>query len=970
MKKSFFGRALATFLIVVIAFSSVRPVTAATNEYGFEVLDPSSERAQQLLYGSDTSDFALGLASHFVIFTKKVTIEGTADCEGRIASDEFCLPTAFRDGYPIKGALTSASFANSGPQGGSADVICNNIQSGEFGYVQPNHNGQDHRFVVSTDVQRVVGPAADLVKSHTYAVEANSLIDFEKEFQRLTDVSRKFATKGDGTVTYANKKLTLQGNDPEVNFFMLEEAQFEGATEFHLNIPEGSFAIINVAGKEIDYTEYMSDDVYYNGAQQGQSSPANTLILFNFYEATKVNLQKATRASILAPRAFVEDVSHQINGSGYWGHHSAQIVARELYLSNEIDFRAFALPRSTFSELFETPVDGEDYTVRYLYYDAEGNLKEIPGGKDGFYQIFIGAERAPEYKENYNENDPRPYQAGTVIQAIDSEDDESAALALLNNAHGPEAEVLKLYADLAASNCEIRFAVFEDGKTSKDALKGGPAGGLLNPDTYAAFDRKADIGWEDPYTISTSNVYFIMYPAAKVTVDVSWDDKQNKSGKRPDAFNVKLSENLYNPTSDDLQAKTLETTELLSATETVSVKHDDDLNKDITFDVFNDCYTCYVPLFGYQPDINGDATAGRTFGTTIDKFDGQDAAFGISYTVPEGYIDVTETKADKPLAGVTDKNGNVLVDENGVVAQYHIVLRGEYTATFYIIEKDGKRTKVTKPLSDIAYRGFSTTDTLPGITTAEINKILGSNSVPDGYTITWKDISHNGRTYEAGSDIYSFDYEDVVFETSLRRSEIVGENNVPWLYAHIILFNNSHYIPGSMVYERLHDDNNYNEYQFIQKRISQWDTTHYSYYSMNNEDYRNDRFFLFAFAYGVDRERASQSRVTVSTKGFGKNVTEFVYSAPNSSELKSEFCAMPSITVSPSRTIQELVPSDPYVNDYDGMNYFRLVLPADVYEDETLYITVYYTDVNGQESVWFYYTLNMKENKHWTLQGK
>ena len=966
MRKSFLGRVIATFLIVVVAFSSVRPVTAATNEYGFTELDPASDEAQALLYGSDTNDYALGLASHFVIFTKEVTIEGGADCEGRIASDEFNLPTGFQDGYPIKGALTSATNANSGSQNGSADVICNNSISGEFGYVQHNHNGQTHRFVVSTDVQRVVGPVANSVKANTYAVEPNSLIDFEKEFQRLNDLSHKFSTKDNGTVSMAaNKTLTLNGTDSKVNFFNVSKEDFESAGRLNLNIPEGSFAIINIPGKEVNYTAAMSDALYYNGSQQGQSSVANTRILFNFYEATKVNLLKATRASILAPRAYVEDKSGE-----HWGHHSAQIVARKLYLDNQIDFRAFVMPSSFLGELFETPVDGEDYTVRYLYYDAEGNLKELPGGPDGFYKIFIDAERAPEYKEHYNDNDPRPYQAGTVIQAIDSDADETAALSLMNNGHGPEAEALKLYADLAASNCEIRFQVYEDGKTSKDALKGGPAGGLLNPDTYAALDRKADIGWDDTYTISTSNVYFIMYPAAKVTVDVSWDDKQNKSGKRPETFNVKLSENLYNPSSDSVQAKARENTELLSANETVAVKYDDSLGRDITFDVYNDSYSYYVPLFGMQPDINGDAGTGRTFGTTVDKFDGADSVFGITYTVPDGYIDVTGTKADKPESGVTDKNGNVLVDENGVVAQYHIVLRGEYTATFYVVDRNGNRTKVTKEDFTDPYRGFDTTETLPSITTTEINQILGNNNVPDGYTITWKDISKNGRTYEAGSDNYSFDYEDVIFETSLRRSEIIGENNVPWLYAHIILYNNSHYIPAPMVYDRLQADNVSGEYTFIQKRISQYEMTHYGFDPNLKNEYKNDRFFLFAFAYGVDKERAAQSRVTVSTKGFGKGVTDFVYSTQNTPNTKSTFCAMPGIETSPNRTIQELVPSDPYVDDYDGMNYFRLVLPADVFENETLYITVYYTDANGQESVWFYYTLNMKENKHWTLQGK
>ena len=963
-------RVFATLLSVVIAVSTVNPAYASgtVNEYGFKTLDASSDLAKTLLYGADTAEYSLGIASHFVIFTKEVSIGGGADCEGRIASDEFLLPTGFQDGYPVKGNLTSAANTNQTANDGSAAVICNNSLSGEFGYVQPHYSSIDHPFVVSTDVHSVVGPVANEVLAQTYATEPNALINFDREFQKLNDISRKLSTKENGTSSFdANqRKLTLTGTDAKVNFFSLTAEDFEKAQSLVINVPDGSFVVINVSGTIVDYTPAFSDQLWYNNRQFTQNSTENAYLLYNFYEATKVNLNKPSRGAILAPKAYVED-----KVPANQGHHSAQIVARQLYLRNQIDFRGFLMPKSYIADLFETPVEGEDYTVHYLYYDAEGNLKELPGGPDGFYKIFIGADKAPEYKENYGPADPKPYQAGTTIQAIGSAEERAEAISrLAEDRPSPDAATLKLYADLYANQCEIRFAVYEDGLTSKDALKGGPAGGLTDLSQYESFQRKADISWEEAYTFSTSNVYFIMYPAAKVTVDVKWDDKQDKAGKRPDSFSVKLTENVYNPTTDDIRGKNRDNAELLDSEKNVTVEHDAALDKDITFDGYTDCYTYYVPLFGPQADINGDAGTGRSYGSTIDSFGGSDALFNISYTVPEGYKDVTDVKVDKPADGaVTDQNGNVIVDANGVTAQYHIVLRGEYKATFYIVDQNGNRTEVTKTDFSDPYRGLSETDVLPTLTDDEVRTILGSSAALEDYTIVWKDISKNGRSYVPDEDSYQFDYEDVVFETTLRPNDVL-ERGLPWLYEHILLYRNSHYIPAPMVYERLRIDENAQDYTFVQRKF-QYYQTHYAWDTeLTTGEYKDERFFLFSFAYGIDTARAVSTRVTVSTKGIGRSVTDFIYDSGNTDRIVEAFSEMPGRENAEFHTVKELLPRDPFVDDYDGMNFFRLVLPSDVYENETLYFTVYYTDAFGRESVWFYYTLNLKENNHWTLKGK
>lgn len=950
MKNQLYKRVLTAFLILVMAAASVRPAAATdtgirngeVNEYGLKKLDASSDLAKKLLYGSDANEYILGIASHFAIFTKEFSVSGNADCEGRIAADEFLLPTGYGAGYPIKGILTSASGSNQVANDGSAAIICNNSISGVFGYVQPKYSGVSHPFVVSTNVKSVTGPSAKDVQAQTYAVNANGLIDFEKEFQNLANISRKLSEQNGATVKNKYGTLELTGSNQKVNFFNVSAADFSGANTVKINVPAGSYVIINVPGKTVDYTAAWSDSVWFNGQYFGQNSAENAQVLYNFYEATKVNLKKPNRGAILAPKAFVEDQT-PVNQ----GHIAAQIVAAKVKVNNEIGFRGFKMPKKYFKI-----EEAEKYTVHYLYYDAEGNLNELPGGSNGFYKLFIGKNYAPA-----SESDA--YKTGEAVCAVSSDSVKNSMISLMKSG----SDSLKLYAELLENNCELRFEVYEDGKKCGQALTGSA---LTNKSSYAGMTRKSDISCKDTYKFASSNVYFIMYPAAKVTVDVKWDDKQDKSGKRPAKFDVKLEEKVFDPSVNGVQAKAKDSTELLSKKKDVSVEYDDEVAENITYDVYRDTYTAYVPLFGKQADVNGDAVDGRVYGSTLDKFSGENALFNINYTVPADYKDVTEIKVEKPAtAGVVDKNGNVIVDKNGVVANYHIVLRGEYKASFYIIDQNGTRSEVTKDDFTDPFRGYSETEVLPSLTTREVRKVLGSTSALDEYTISWKDISKNGKTYTAGDDNYKFDYEDVVFETTLRRTELKEKS--PWLYANIINFSGKHYISGSLVWQRMlrdgyEDANTADGYKFIQNG-----DTHYSYEALKNGEYADDKFFLLAFAFGIDRDIAKQTRVTVSTEGFGKDCKVF-YEAEKNDDMMDTFLVMKEGNRKPQTFAEMVAHEDPYIPDYDGMRYFRLVLPAEEFENEMLYFTVYYIDEKGQESVWLYYTLNLKENHFWTLK--
>lgn len=952
MRKSILRKVYVAFLTLVVAFSSVMPCGAYAgasvkgNGFGTNVLAATNSIAgkeTELLYGGDATEYALGVAAHFALFGKEVSIYPAADCVGRVAADEFYIEALQGYGgenreYGIKAELTSGKSI-----GGAATIICNNSVQKSFGLrVAPEYSGHTHLFVVSNDVTRfAAAPSvphnAAKIEKNTYKVARNSLIDFDQEMNNLSSISALFAANCNGKTSCQNGKITLTGTDSKVNYFNVDGSALNGIYDFTMNVPYGSFVIINVSGKDVTFPETLSWAIHYanSTAQVGDMDTNNRYFLFNFYEAEKVTLVGPSRGNILAPNAIVSDA-----GAGY--HNAGQIVAKKINVKHEQGAFGFLMPK--------TYMPAEAYTVHYVYYDATGALKELPSS---LYSAFIGKAAAPEAGKD---NISNAYKTGNQIQAVNS-NKESSVLSGLS-----AKDDMKLFLNQYANDCEIRFAVYEDGKTWNQSKKGSD---LTNPETYASMERKADIAWDETYQFGSSNVYFVMYPTAKVKVDVSFDDKHNKSGKRPEDLQVTLVENVPNASSSTVIGRkdNKDSQNVLSDASTVEKLFDEELQKEVEYDVFRNAYEYSVPLFGMQMNTNGQ-NSGRIYGATVDKF-GADGLFDIQYEVPEEYKDVTVTRVNK--------EAGELVDKDGYVAVFHIVLRGEYKAQFFLVDEDGNRTEVFKEnfFGDDDYekfRGLSDTDPLPSLTGDELADTFGDDLNRREYTVTWKDVS-TGKFYTTGDkkSIYSFDYEDVVFEATLRRNETV--KNHPWLYTYIINFRGSNFIPGSVLWQRLEMDGDTDPstggYTFIQKDYR----TSYSYESLKARQYDNETFFMLSFAFGVDTDRAKATRVTVSDNGFGSD-SNIIYEATmmdaveNTLGLSQTF--QPMNNVKPM-TLLQMIPEDYYIDDYDGMRYFKLVLPTDKYEGGDLYFTVYYYDEDGRESVWFNYSLNLETNAMWSI---
>ena len=897
----------------------------------------TDENRDTLLYGSKKNQqYALGVAGHFALFGEEVYVDSVlfSDFEGRLAADTFQVKNAPAHGLCVKGGYTDGSQLE-GTVPNAAAVICNNDKPQSFEKVQRNYGG-NHCFVISDQVTTLVAPNQEEdYPSHFYTTQKNGVINFAKEMEFLKKRSRLFNDfASNGTVTDNphpyGRDIILEGNDPKLNIFHITEEQFEAYNiqNFVIQIPEGSYCIINVSGKDIFWSGQLQNALKMGGSELGQSELRNTRVLFNFYEADKVSLGGSSRGSVLAPNAEIIDVQSESGGPAEGGHNAGQLIGKKVTIKRQTGAFGFTMPASYITE----------YTPHYLYYTVDDHgktvLKEMPAS---MYQLLIGQDAAPMPRKDVQYN-AGFYEGETIAAGVTSE--------AFFEAMGDDSS-FAIYKTLHELGIDPKFEVYTDGRDWFDAID-GPR--LKEANTYQNLTRHDDVTFDGlEYTFGKSNVYYIMYPLAKVAVDVKWDDKQNQDAKRPASYNVTLTEKYSDNTS-----ATRDTLNTLSGEATQVTETDSELNKQVTFDYYEGTYMTLVPLFGNQPKGNGTYGAGQQY------FDGDSAVFGISYQAPEDYRDIT--KADSKVSFPAD---GALVDENGVAATYHIVLALKYKATFYFVGTGGTKTEVFEN-NYKSYRGLGTFTNIPDLDTTSKMELLGDNYLSENYTVVWRDIE-TGNTYNPGST-YAFDYRDVIFEATVRRTETI--ENSPWLYSNIIYFRKSHYIPAPSLVDRIKADHT-TEDDYWGFNYIQYGNSNYSTSVLASGKYDDEKFLMISFVCGIDKERADYTRIRVSTKGYGAK-DPYIYEAetaavtdPNNG-LTATFSAMPGVNPN-GKTIQQLLPSDPYKNDYDGMRIIRLIFPAEAYKNETLYFTVYY-EKDGVEYVWAYYPVCIKENEYWKLQ--
>lgn len=133
------------------------------------------------------------------------------------------------------------------------------------------------------------------------------LIDFDAAKIQYGSLSDKLAGMGANSsysLSYGN--LVFTGTDGGLNTFTIKAADFQSASSMSINAPTGSTVVINVAG---DLINFQNLGLSVKGTDKSN-------VLFNFYEATSLNMAGLTvLGSVLAPDAAVKFSNGTIQGT-------------------------------------------------------------------------------------------------------------------------------------------------------------------------------------------------------------------------------------------------------------------------------------------------------------------------------------------------------------------------------------------------------------------------------------------------------------------------------------------------------------------------------------------------------------------------------------------------------------------------------------------------------------------------------
>ncbi|WP_431688589.1 choice-of-anchor A family protein [Hahella sp. NBU794] len=155
-------------------------------------------------------------------------------------------------------------------------------------------------------------------------------INFDAEFAKLTQLSKELSLADSLGVTEQWGALTFNGDSSGgQQIFNISEKDFESVWGFFAkDIGQHQELIINVAGDVIDI-----DPADYKIKASDWSWVGNeTSVIFNFYEATQINLAAGFYGTILAPGA-------DIFANG--GHVDGQVIAHSWQGANQLNWHPY-----------------------------------------------------------------------------------------------------------------------------------------------------------------------------------------------------------------------------------------------------------------------------------------------------------------------------------------------------------------------------------------------------------------------------------------------------------------------------------------------------------------------------------------------------------------------------------------------------------------------------------------------------
>ncbi len=233
----------------------------------------------------DTTYTNLGEVAQFNVFTIGNVDLSSADIQGKVAvgGNAYFTNYSIGDQIPNSNGTVDVLVVSDSLWYDGGRVYSGNVVYGEYAEVSDN-----------------------LILDGEGTVYQGSPIMFAELGLQVADISTQWhSLQPNGTTDTDNGAIVLTGSNPDLNIFEVNGDDLSSATGLTINAPEGSTVLVNISGENISWS---GDNDLVNVNQ--------TMVLYNFYEADTLTLSGiAVKGSILAPFAFVDFVSGQLNGN-------------------------------------------------------------------------------------------------------------------------------------------------------------------------------------------------------------------------------------------------------------------------------------------------------------------------------------------------------------------------------------------------------------------------------------------------------------------------------------------------------------------------------------------------------------------------------------------------------------------------------------------------------------------------------
>lgn len=224
----------------------------------------------------------LGAAADYNAFIRNNFTATSSDVEGRLA---------------VGGDLSLSSYSVNVKNGGqlyqdteSAPAV---VTGGDFTFGGGNVAGDVY---VGGDYSSVSWAT---VSNGSVTTEGPSPIDFESEFDKLSELSKELSSldsNSSAAVTYSTQYYTAGGE--ELHVFNLTADDLSSATDYQISgVEADDLVLFNVSGTHIKTTWGN-----YGGSDNSLGAISDRII-YNFYEAALIEAQTSLFGTVLAPEA-------------------------------------------------------------------------------------------------------------------------------------------------------------------------------------------------------------------------------------------------------------------------------------------------------------------------------------------------------------------------------------------------------------------------------------------------------------------------------------------------------------------------------------------------------------------------------------------------------------------------------------------------------------------------------------------